>query len=75
MSASNHSTLIRYLDEQVFRFNNRGGKKREDRVSDAERFTKAMPLASGKQLTYAELTGKDDSLHHSTAGTREEEAF
>jgi len=66
--------LDRYLDEQVFRFNNRGGKKREERVTDSERFVKAMSLASGKRLTYAQLTGKGtDSLHHSTAGTRTEE--
>lgn len=60
--------LDHYLDEQVFRFNNRGGKKREDRVTDAERFTKAMSNISGKRLTYAQLTGKGvDSLHHPAA--------
>jgi hypothetical protein len=68
--------LDRYLDEQVFRFNNRGGKKREERVSDSERFVKAMSLASGKRLTYAQLTGKDtDSLHHETAVQGQEEPF
>ncbi len=50
--------LQRYVDEQVFRFNNRGGKKREDRVTDAERFSKALSQIAGKRLTYAELTGK-----------------
>ena len=55
-----------YLDEQVFRFNNRGGKKLENRVSDADRFTLAMSRINGKRLTYAKLTGKQvDSLHHS----------
>jgi len=68
--------LDRYLDEQVFRFNNRGGKKPEERVSDSERFTRAMSLASGKRLTYAQLTGKGvDSLHHPTAAQGTEEIF
>ncbi len=68
--------LDRYLDEQVFRFNNRGGKKPEEHISDSERFTRAMSLASGKRLTYAQLTGKGvDSLHHSAAGPGEEETF
>jgi transposase-like protein len=57
--------LDRYVDEQVFRFNNR-------KVKDADRFTLAMSQVWGKRLTYAELTGKDaDSLHTSTTGTGE----
>jgi hypothetical protein len=68
--------LDRYLDEQVFRFNNRGGKKPEERVTDSQRFVRAMSAASGKRLTYAQLTGKGtDSLHYSTAGTGQEEPF
>src|SRR5271165_1156994 len=63
--------LDRYLDEQVFRFNHRGGKKPEERITDAERFQIAMSKASGKRLTYAQLTGKGvDTLHHSAAETR-----
>jgi len=50
--------LERYVDEQVFRFNNRGGKRKENRVTDAERFSKALSQIVGKRLTYAELTGK-----------------
>ena len=50
--------LEKYVDEQVFRYNNRGGKKKEDRVTDAERFSKALTQIVGKRLTYAELTGK-----------------
>jgi len=50
--------LQRYVDEQVFRFNHRGGKKKEDRITDAERFSKALTQIVGKRLTYAELTGK-----------------
>jgi transposase-like protein len=68
--------LDRYLDEQVFRFNNRGGKKPEQRVTDAQRFEKAMSMTSGKRLTYAQLTGKGvDSLHHQTAAQGQEEPF
>jgi len=50
--------LQRYADEQVFRFNHRGGKKKGERVTDAERFSKALSQIVGKRLTYAELTGK-----------------
>jgi len=50
--------LQRYVDEQVFRFNNRGGKKKEERVTDAQRFSLALSQIVGKRLTYAELTGK-----------------
>lgn len=57
--------LDRYVDEQVFRFNNR-------KVKDADRFALAMSQVAGKRLTYAELTGKDtDSLHTSTTGAGE----
>jgi transposase-like protein len=44
--------LFRYVDEQAFRFNNRGP------MNDAQRFTYAMRKIVGKRLTYAELTGK-----------------
>ncbi|HEY7097452.1 MAG TPA: IS1595 family transposase [Terriglobales bacterium] len=52
--------LFRYVDEQVFRFNNR---KNEDgtKITDAERFTKALSLVAGKRLTFAEVTGKAGS--------------
>ncbi|MFD0849630.1 IS1595 family transposase [Sphingosinicella xenopeptidilytica] len=42
--------LGRYVDEQVFRFNERNG-------SDADRFTAALRAVTGKRLTYRELTG------------------
>jgi len=51
--------LQRYADEQVFRFNNRGGKKPEQRIDDSQRFAKALSRVVGKRLTYAELTGKE----------------
>lgn len=41
--------LGRYVDEQVFRFNEREG-------SDADRFAAALRRAMGKRLTYRELT-------------------
>ena len=45
--------LFRYVDEQAFRFNNRGP------MNDEQRFTYAMRKIVGKRLTYAELTGKE----------------
>ncbi|MGD1213793.1 MAG: IS1595 family transposase [Terriglobales bacterium] len=58
--------LDRYIDEQVFRYNNRKD------MNDAQRFTKAMSQVTGKRLTYAELIGKDtDSLHTSPTGAGE----
>jgi hypothetical protein len=64
--------LDRYVDEQVFRYNNRA--TRDNKLTDADRFAYLMGQVAGKRLTYAELTGKQvDSLHHETAG--EGEAF
>ena len=48
--------LFRYLDEQVFRYNNRATK--ENPLNDADRFQLALSQIVGKRLTYAELTGK-----------------
>jgi transposase-like protein len=48
--------LSRYIDEQVFRFNNRATK--DNPLTDRDRFTLAVSQISGKRLTYAELTGK-----------------
>ena len=42
-----------YIDEQVFRFNNR------IRTDDATRFSKLVTQTVGKRLTYADLTGKE----------------
>jgi transposase-like protein len=49
--------LDAYVDEQAFRFNNRATK--DNPLTDADRFALAMSRVSGKRLTYAELTGKD----------------
>jgi len=45
--------LFRYLDEQVFRYNNRT-------LTDAERFTAVMKQIVDRRLTYNELTGKTE---------------
>jgi transposase-like protein len=66
--------LDHYLDEQVFRFNNRATK--DNKLTDADRFAAVMAQVAGKRLTYAELTGKGtDSVCHPEAGTGEEEPF
>jgi transposase-like protein len=48
--------LFRYLDEQSFRYNNRGNKDKP--VNDGERFEMLLSQIAGKRLTYAEVTGK-----------------
>jgi transposase-like protein len=48
--------LFRYLDEQAFRFNNRGNK--ENPICDGERFDSVLSHVLGKRLTYADVTGK-----------------
>jgi transposase-like protein len=49
--------LDRYVDEQVFRFNNRGSKEKP--VNDGERFEMLLSQVAGKRLTYSALTGKE----------------
>src|SRR5213075_2980641 len=44
--------LFRYLDEQVYRFNNR-------KLTDAKRFIDACASVFSKRLTYTGLTGKE----------------
>jgi transposase-like protein len=48
--------LFRYLDEQSFRYNNRGNKDKP--VNDGERFEMLLSQIAGKRLTYSALTGK-----------------
>ncbi len=48
--------LFRYLDEQVFRYNNRATK--DNPMDDADRFDMAVRKLFGKRLTFAQLTGK-----------------
>jgi transposase-like protein len=51
--------LERYVDEQVFRFNNRATD--DNPLKDSDRFLLALSQVSGKRLTFAELTGKTGS--------------
>ena len=48
--------LFRYLDEQVFRYNNRKAEG-----GDFERFSLAMAQVVGRRLTYDELAGRSPS--------------
>jgi hypothetical protein len=48
--------LFRYLDEQAFRYNNRGSK--EVKITDGDRFRRTMSRIVGKRLTFKEVTGK-----------------
>jgi hypothetical protein len=48
--------LDRYIDEQMFRYNNRATK--DNPLTDADRFALALSQVANKRLTYAELTGK-----------------
>jgi transposase-like protein len=48
--------LFRYLDEQMFRFNNRATKYNP--MNDADRFDIVVRQIVGKRITFAELTGK-----------------
>jgi transposase-like protein len=49
--------LDRYLDKQMFRFNNRATK--DNPLNDADRFLLALSQVANRRLTFAELTGKD----------------
>ena len=51
--------LDRYIDEQAFRYNNRGTK--DNPLNDSDRFLLALSQVSNKRLTYKELTGKNDT--------------
>jgi len=42
--------LFRYLDEQLFRYNER-------KAADAERFVKMLGCIAGRHLTYAQVKG------------------
>jgi len=48
--------LFRYLDEQMFRYNNRATK--DNPLTDSDRFIYVVSKLFGKRLTFAELTGK-----------------
>jgi len=42
-------------------------------MNDAQRFNLAMSQIAGKRLTYAELTGKDESPRYEATGAGETE--
>ncbi|MDP9054446.1 MAG: IS1595 family transposase [Acidobacteriota bacterium] len=50
--------LFRYLDEQMFRYNNRKDET-GDPIKDAQRFDLAVRQIVGKRLTWDVLTGKE----------------
>jgi transposase-like protein len=60
--------LFRYVDEQAFRFNTRKDENGA-KISDAARFAEAMSRVDGHRLTYAQLTGKQQSPRHESTGT------
>src|SRR5271165_6196411 len=51
--------LERYIDEQIFRFNNRATK--DNPLTDSDRFVAALAQVANKRLTFKELTGKSGS--------------
>jgi len=59
--------LFRYLDEQVFCYNNRATEAKF--VGDGDRFQMAIRHIANRRITYSELKGKD-LVHHEEAGTR-----
>jgi len=63
--------LTKYIDEQVFRYNNRATK--DNPLTDSDRFALAMSQVAGRRLTYADLTGKNESPRHVPMGTGETE--
>jgi hypothetical protein len=50
--------LDRYLDEQMFRFNNRQNK------TDEQRFQKVLAQVAGRRVTYQSLTGTGSATSH-----------
>jgi transposase-like protein len=56
--------LERYVDEQVFRFNNRATK--DNPLNDSDRFLLALSQVANKRLTFKELTGKSGDGSNAT---------
>jgi len=53
------SHLESYIDEQVFRYNNRATK--DNPLNDSDRFVAALAQVAGKRITYKELIGKNQT--------------
>lgn len=49
--------LQAYIEEQVYRFNTRSRK--DEKITNADRFALALSNIEGQRLTWKELTGKD----------------
>ena len=64
----NPEHLFRYLDEQVFRYNNRKGDDGE-KLKDADRFDTAVRQVVGKRLTWDQLTAKSGQSTDSDNGS------
>jgi MoaA/NifB/PqqE/SkfB family radical SAM enzyme len=60
--------LLKSLKMVLFRYNHRKGGD-GNKLNDADRFFAAMSQVA--RLTYSDLTGKSDSLHHAPTGTAE----
>jgi hypothetical protein len=58
--------LDRYVDEQVFRYNNRATK--DNPLNDSDRFDLLCSEIVGKRLTYAELIDKNGKKPEATSG-------
>ncbi len=56
--------LDRYVDEQVYRYNNRGNEEKP--MNDYARFEKVLGQIAHKRLTYVELTGKTEEARTTT---------
>lgn len=61
--------LDRYIDEQVFRYNNRATKNNP--LNDADRFALLVSQVLGHRLMYSELTGKNESPRYESTGAGE----
>jgi len=51
--------LFRYVEEQVFRYNNRATT--DNPLNDSDRFALVVSQIVGRRITYAQLTGKADA--------------
>ena len=58
-SPSSRFIFSAYIDEQIFRFNNRATK--DNPLNDSDRFVAALAQVAGKRITYKELTGKTEA--------------
>jgi hypothetical protein len=54
--------MFRYVDEQVFRYNNRATK--DNPLNDSDRFNLVVSQMFGKGLTFAEVTGEIGETIH-----------